>query len=184
LKLQFSPFIIARSSIPFNITTGIDNNLDGVINDRPGIASGPGPEGSGIQETPYGYLDPNPKPGEPIIGRNIAIGPDQVSINLRMSRTWGFGSTKVKGVVGGARAGGHGGGRRGGFGGGDVTEHHYNLTASISARNIFNHVNYNTPVDFMTSPSFLEPTAIAGGYGAELTPTNNRRLDLMLRFQF
>jgi hypothetical protein len=45
-------------------------------------------------------------------------------------------------------------------------------------------VNYNTPVGFMTSPSFLEPTAISGGYGAELTPTNNRRIDLMLRFQF
>jgi hypothetical protein len=182
LKLQFSPFVIARSSIPFNITTGIDNNLDGVINDRPGIASGPG---VGIVLTPYGYLNTNPQPGEPTIARNIGVGPDQVSVNLRLSRTWGFGTTKVKGVVGGARAGGYGGGRRGGgFGGGDVTEHRYNLTASISARNIFNHVNYNTPVGFMTSPTFLEPTAIAGGYGAELTPTNNRRLDLMLRFQF
>jgi hypothetical protein len=183
LKLQFSPFIIARSSIPFNITTGTDNNHDGVVNDRPGIASGPG---AGIVLTPYGYLNPNPQPGGPTIGRNIGIGPDQVSVNLRLSRTWGFGTTKIKGVVGGARSGGYGGGRRGGFGGGggDVTEHRYNLTASISARNIFNHVNYNTPVGFMTSPSFLEPTSIAGGYGAELTPTNNRRLDLMLRFQF
>ena len=192
LRLQFSPFLIARSGIPFDITTGSDNNLDGIVNDRPGIASGPGP---GIVATPYGYLNSNPVTGEAILPRNAGNGPTQLSLNLRMSRTWGFGTTKVSGVVGGARAssgGGGGGGRRGGFGGGGggfgggdtLTEHRYNLTFSVSARNIINHVNYGTPIGVMTSPSFLEPTGITGGFGAEQTPTNNRRLDLQLRFQF
>jgi hypothetical protein len=198
LRLQFSPFIIARSGIPFDITTGTDNNLDGIVNDRPGIASGPGP---GIISTPYGYLDPNVKPGEPIMARNVGSGPTQVSINLRASRTWGFGTTKVRGVVGGAGSGGFGGrggpggggggrgggggGFGGGFGGGDsLTEHRYNLTLSVSARNLFNHVNYDTPVGVLTSPSRFEPLGITGGFGAEQTPTNNRRLDLQLRFQF
>jgi hypothetical protein len=36
----------------------------------------------------------------------------------------------------------------------------------------------------MGSPFFLQPTAISGGYGAEATPTDNRRIDVQLRFQF
>jgi hypothetical protein len=187
LRLQFSPFIIARSGIPYTITTGSDNNGDGIVNDRPGIASGPGTD---IYSTPYGYLDAVPKPGETILPRNYATGPNQVSVNLRMSRTWGFGTTKVAGVVGGAGSGGYrggrGGGGRGGRGGGgdSLTEHRYNLTLSISARNLFNHVNYATPVGFLSSPNRFEPLGITGGYGAEQSPTNNRRLDLQLRFQF
>jgi hypothetical protein len=158
------------------------------VNDRPGIASGPG---DGIYLTPYGYLDANPKVGEAMLPRNYGTGPNQVSVNLRMSRTWGFGTTKVAGVVGGAGSGGYRGGRggggrggRGGGGGDSLTEHRYNLTLSISARNLFNHVNYATPVGFLSSPNRFEPLGIAGGYGAEQSPTNNRRLDLQLRFQF
>jgi hypothetical protein len=184
LRLQFSPFVTARSGAPFTITTGGDNNGDTIINDRPGLASGPG---EGIIATPYGYLDPNPKPGEPLLPRNFANGPGQVSVNLRASRTWAFGTTKFKGSVGGASARQDGGGRRfGGFGGdsGGGTEHRYNLTFSVSARNILNTVNYSTPAGAISSPFFLQSTAITGGYGAEQTPTNNRRLDLQLRFQF
>jgi len=32
--------------------------------------------------------------------------------------------------------------------------------------------------------SFLQSTAIADGFAAEQTPTNNRRIDIQLRFQF
>jgi hypothetical protein len=45
-------------------------------------------------------------------------------------------------------------------------------------------VNDGPPVGIMTSPSFLQSTGITGGFGAEQTPTNNRRLDIQLRFQF
>jgi hypothetical protein len=192
LRLSFSPFIIARSGTPYDITTGSDNNLDGIVNDRPGIATGPGP---GIVSTPYGYLDLNPKSGEAMLSRNAGTAPNNVSVNLRASRTWGFGTTKFAGVVGGARSGGGGGygggggrgGGGGGFGGGggdSLTEHRYNLTLSVSARNLFNHTNYSIPVGVLTSPSALQPLGISGGFGAEQTPTNNRRLDLQLRFQF
>jgi hypothetical protein len=58
------------------------------------------------------------------------------------------------------------------------------LTLSISARNMFNHVNYAPPVGIMGSPFFLQSTAISGGFAAEQTPTDNRRIDLQLRFQF
>ena len=65
-----------------------------------------------------------------------------------------------------------------------MTEHRYNVTLSVSARNLINHVNYMAPVGVMGSPFFLQSTGIAGGYGAEQTPTDNRRIDLQLRFQF
>jgi hypothetical protein len=120
-------------------------------------------------------------------------------VNLRLSRTWGFGTTKFAGSSGGAHANAGGGGRGGGGGfggfggggggrggpfGGTTTEHRYNLTLSVSARNMFNHVNYAPPVGIMGSPFFLQSTAISGGFAAEQTPTDNRRIDLQLRFQF
>jgi hypothetical protein len=179
-RVELSPFIIVRSGMPFNINTGADNNHDGVINDRPALASGPG---LNIISTPYGFLNTNPQPGDTILAHNAGNAPGQFSVNLRLSRTFGFGTTKVKGVVGGARAQGGGHGHWGG-GFSDLTEHRYNLTLSINARNLLNNVNYDTPVGILTSPLFLESTSIAGGYGAEQTPTNNRRIELMLRFRF
>ena len=192
-RVQLAPFITASSGVPFDITTGGDYLGNGILNARPSIASGPG---AGIIDTPFGYLNPNPQPGQPLLPRNYGTGPSQFSFNLRLSRTWGFGSTKFSGPSGGARAtgggGGRGGGGFGGFGGGGgprgggggTTEHRYNLTLSISARNLFNHVNYAPPVGVIGSPFFLQETNIAGGFAAEQTPTNNRRLDLQLRFQF
>jgi hypothetical protein len=197
---------VASSGVPFNITTGgsylYDGIADGILNARPAFASGPGSNPCSatvtfncIVSTPYGYLNPNPAPGATLIPRNLGIGPSQFSLNLRLSRTWGFGTTKFAGSSGGSRAntggggprggpiGGFGGGRGGPFGGG-TTEHRYNLTLSISARNILNHVNYATPVGFMGSSNFLQSTMIAGGFQAEQTPTDNRRIDVQLRFQF
>jgi hypothetical protein len=189
-KVQLAPFMTATSGLPFDITTGGDYLGNGVLNARPAIANGPGP---GIVATPYGYLNPNPLPGEALLPRNYGTGTAQFNFNLRLSRTWGFGTTEYSGPSGGARAGGGGGGL-GGFaglggggqrgGGGTTSEHRYNLTLSMSARNIINHVNDAPPVGVMGSPFFLQSTAIAGGYAAEQTPTNNRRIDIQMRFQF
>ncbi len=184
-RIQLSPFIVASSGLPFNITTGGDYLGDGIFNARPAIASGPG---AGIVQTPYGFLNPNPAAGQPLLPRNFGTGPSQYTVNVRLSRTWGFGPTKFEGSSGGARAGGFGG-RGGPFGGrrpfgNGMTEHRYNLTLSLSARNLLNHVNYMAPVGMMGSPFFLQSTSISGGYGAEATPTDNRRIDMQLRFQF
>jgi hypothetical protein len=62
--------------------------------------------------------------------------------------------------------------------------HRYNLTLSISARDLLNHVNYLPPVGVMGSPFFLQPTGIFGEYAAKQTPTDNRRVDVQLRLQF
>jgi hypothetical protein len=66
----------------------------------------------------------------------------------------------------------------------ETTEHRFNLTLSVNARNAINHENLNTPNGAMTSPYFLESTGISGGFGAEQTASNQRRIDLSLRFAF
>ncbi|MGH9582561.1 MAG: hypothetical protein ACRD4O_06465, partial [Bryobacteraceae bacterium] len=122
---------------------------------------------------------------------NEGTGPGFVVINLRLIKTWGFGSTKFQGPSGGARDGGHYHGH--GFGGFGVSGHHgfssesehrYNLTVSVNARNILNHTNLSTPIGVITSPKFLESNGITGGYSAENTSSENRRMDLQLRFTF
>jgi hypothetical protein len=187
--LRFSPFIVAHTGNPYNITTGTDLYLMGTTGAtaRPSLLSNP--PGSATSLLPY--LNPDPLVGAPEIERNFGTGPGFIGINLRVSKTFGFGTTKFAGTVGGARAGG-GGGRGGGgfgggargFGGGETTEHRYNLTVSINARNLINHENLSAPVGVMTSPYFMQSTGISGGYGAEATSSNQRRIELQLRFAF
>jgi hypothetical protein len=58
------------------------------------------------------------------------------------------------------------------------------VTLSIMARNALNHENLSAPVGVITSPYFLESTSIAGGFGPESVSSNQRRIDLQLRFTF
>ena len=201
-KMRISPFFVAHSGIPFNITTGTDLYLTGQVaaTARPSVANAATP---GIVATPYGLLNPIPSPDQLLIERNAGDGPGFVELNLRVSRTWGFGTTKFQGPSGGAtsRQGGGppgGGGGRGsggpmgggGFGGGrpprldSSTEHRYNLTLSVMARNVMNHANLNTPNGALTSLYFLQSTGITGGFGPEATASNQRRIDIQLRFSF
>ncbi|MDT5296018.1 MAG: hypothetical protein QOJ76_2898, partial [Acidobacteriota bacterium] len=100
LKLFLNPIIIARSGTPFNITTGTDNNRDGIFNDRPAFAdaqtpacpAGVNPLTCSFRHTPFGDFDLNPKPGQTIIPRNLGEGPGFFSVNLRVSRQIGFGT--------------------------------------------------------------------------------------------
>ena len=39
--IRVSPFVIVSSGRPFNITTGSDDNGDGIFNDRPAYRTGP-----------------------------------------------------------------------------------------------------------------------------------------------
>jgi len=185
--LRFSPFLVAHSGTPFNITTGTDLYLQGSGQPtaRPSVINA----GQLYYGVPLpGDYDPEPLVPAPgttdMIERNAGTGPGYIGLNLRVSKTWGFGTTKFQGQVGGARAGG--GGRYRGFGGpqGFGAERRYNLTLSVSARNIINHENLNTPNGSLTSPYFLESTGITGGFGAEATASNQRRISLQLRFAF
>lgn len=128
-KIRLAPFVNVRSSRPFNITTGRDNNLDTILNDRPSLAA---PATPGAIHTSFGTFNPNPRPGEPIIPRNFGVGPAYRSVDLTLTRTFGFGQPRVRSnwpelgrqeggrgpaVLSGPRGGGGFGGRPG-LGGG------------------------------------------------------------------
>jgi Carboxypeptidase regulatory-like domain len=95
-----------------------------------------------------------------------------------------------RGPGGGGPGGGFGGGPGGGPGGffrglgGGSTGQRYNLTISIQARNLLNHVNPGPINGIVTSPLFGESNNLAGGVGAFAQSGLNRRIDLQARFTF
>ncbi len=188
--LRFSPFVSVQSGTPFNITTGTDLYGDTLFNARPGIATNP--DKPGLIMTPYGLLDPNPTPGETLLPRNFGRGPGAVSFNARLSKTFGFGAMREGAGSGTGGGGGGHGGPGGPFGGGfggmfnsPTTPHRYNLTFSISARNLLNHNNPGPIIGNITSPLFGQANSAAIGWGGGFAENaNNRRLELQMRFTF
>ena len=93
-------------------------------------------------------------------------------MNLRLTKTFGFGP-KAKERPGGqgGPGGGGGGGHRGGplyGGGGPMTmssssDRRYNLTLGISVRNAFNNVNVASPGGVLGSRYFGVSNALQGG---------------------
>ena len=80
-----------------------------------------------------------------------------------------------------------GGGGPGGPGGmfGSSGSGKYNLTFSVSGRNIINHVNYAPPDGNLSSPLFGQSTSLAGGFGPYASgAAGNRKVELQLRFTF
>ena len=198
--IRFSPFLTAQSGAPFNITTGNDLYGDTLFNTRPGIVTNPQPGATYVRYDNL-LLDPNPiGTDEQILSRNFGRGPGAISFNARLSKTFGFGPMR-EGAGGGGGFGGPGGdgGRRGGplFGGGGggpggifggpSTPHRYNLTLSVSARNLLNHNNPGPIIGNITSPLFGEANSLAGGggwAGGFAETANNRRIELQARFSF
>jgi hypothetical protein len=81
---NFSPVVVWRSGLPFNITTGRDSNGDGLYLDRPSLAE---PGTPGAVQTAFGTFDLDPMPGTPRIGRNYGEGPNFFAVHLQASRT-------------------------------------------------------------------------------------------------
>ena len=102
-KLVFSPFVTASSGVPFNITTGVDSNLDRAATERPSFA-GANPNCSlpNIRCTAFGNFNLTPAPGEQIIPRNFGQGPSSFTVNLRITRSFGFGNVHKAGQSGDA----------------------------------------------------------------------------------
>ena len=95
-QITASPLIIAQSGNPYNLITGIDNNEDSVIDDRPAFASGVSPSNAScrtsgdfvVGQQSTGLIQGENYTQVPV---NFCTGPANVSINLRLSRTIGFG---------------------------------------------------------------------------------------------
>jgi hypothetical protein len=210
-NFRLSPFMVASSGAPFNLTTTNDLNNDSIFNDRPGLISTAtcpsvvAPTApSTTYCTPLGTFDASPKAGERIVPINYATAPSHAVVNLRLTRTFGFGpkvsrpsGNPTGGGPGGGGGGGGGGGSRGGgggprgplFGGGPGgmssggSDRRYSLTFGAYGRNIFNKVNFGNPSGILGSRFFDTPNGLAtnGPYG---NGAANRRIDLVMTFNF
>src|SRR5687768_17784091 len=144
-QVSLNPFIQATTGRPFNITTGQDTNGDRLFTERPSFApdgtdcSNPEPN---IVCTAFGNFNVRPAVSEALIPRNFGESPGFFSLNMRITKTWSFGTIKsssannaqqgqgtaagglgrgsgggvprVPGVGGGSGNPGGGGGQRGG----------------------------------------------------------------------
>ncbi|MBI4889795.1 MAG: TonB-dependent receptor [Acidobacteria bacterium] len=196
--IRLNPLFSANSGPPFDITAGRDFFGDTVFNDRPGIATNPSKPG--VVNTPYGLLDPAPVPGQPLLSRNAGRGPGQIMLNMRIGRTFTFGSSErhapvstnpggVSGPPGSAQPqqgqtaspfslGGAGGGS-------SANSRRYSLVVSMQIRNLTNHNNPGPIIGNITSPLFGQANQPAGSGNAIFSENaNNRRLELQTRFTF
>ena len=136
--ITLNPFVTVQSGRPFNITLGRDINGDTLNTERPALA----PAGADCSDTinfkctPFGNFKLTFAPGDVMIPRNFGEGPGSTTVNLRVSKTWSFGSEgrgananrqdrqgndgQQRGIMGGGIGrgpGGPGGGGPGGAGG-------------------------------------------------------------------
>jgi hypothetical protein len=195
-----SPILNVSSGNPYNLTTGQDNNADGVTDDRPEFNPAAGVVTPSFKNctNSANFISPTPST-TPIAGENytevpvnFCTGPNNVSFNLRLSRTFGFGPKTAAaasrgqnggqgggpggggpggfggggGGRGGGGGGGFGGGGRGGGGGGrsgSNTGRKYNLSLGAQILNVFNEVPYGAPVSTLSSAYFGKYTSLGGG---------------------
>jgi len=190
-----SPFIIAQSGTPYNLTTGLDPTGSSIYNQRPFFESGDSGScrlSADFSATQTGSLTPVPI--------NYCNGPANFTFNVRASRVFGFGEkTGSKAASaqnsgrnngpggggpggGGLRAGGPGG-ARGGFGPqGASSGHRYTFTLGAQAFNLFNVIPYGTPTSSLSSPRFGQYTTLAAGPFSSATAV--RRITLQATFNF
>ena len=196
-NFRLSPFMVLSSGSPFDITTRNDLNNDSIFNDRPGLVStATCPSSvtltptSNTYCTPLGTFNATPTAGEKLVPINYAIGPSHAVVNLRLTRTFGFGP-KSSGPTGTQGHGGPGGGGHGHgplFGGGPMgipsgSDRRYNLTFGVSARNVFNKVNFGNPSGILGSRFFDTSNGLASN-GPFSNGAANRRIDLIATFNF
>ncbi|HMD30956.1 MAG TPA: hypothetical protein VKG84_03525, partial [Candidatus Acidoferrales bacterium] len=147
---RLSPFVVVSTGQPYSITLSDDLIGSSQFNQRPAFASAASlPQN--VVVTQFGSFDTVPEPGEKLVPINSLVAPARFTMNIRVSKTWGFGSLNENagaagggggagGPRGGPGGGGGGGGRGGpgggfgGFGGGGSSNKRYNLTLSVYGR--------------------------------------------------
>ena len=196
--IRLSPFMVVSSGAPFNILSPYDLNGDSQFIDRPGLVSTTtcstvtNTPPSNIFCTPLGTFDASGATGK-LLPVNYATGPAHFAMNLRLTKTFGFGP-KAKGNQSqggpGGGPGGRGGGPRGDlFGGGGPmstssnSDRRYNLTLGVGARDVFNNVNVANPNAVLGSKLFDVSNALQGGPFSQGSSAN-RRIELQAIFAF
>ncbi|CAN5523332.1 hypothetical protein BH10ACI4_BH10ACI4_23370 [soil metagenome] len=197
-KLSASPFLIAQSGTPYNVTSGIDPLGSSIYNARPYFTNGSA--GSCRVSSDFSATQTGNLTAVPI---NYCTGPANVTFNMRIGRVFGFGPKTGAAAAGGdggpgpggpgggrggpggggPRGGGGGGGRGGpGMGGTGGSGHKYTLTLGAQAFNLFNMIPYGTPTSTLSSPRFGQFTTLATGPFSSATAV--RRITLQASFNF
>jgi hypothetical protein len=199
--ISASPFLVADSGEPFNITIGQDLSGNNQFNDRPASATSTSTD---TITTSYGTFDLNPAWNQQRIPYNYGNGPKQFSMNTRISKSFGIGprvgsgtQSSFGGPGGGPPAGGGpppGGGPGGGLGPGGLSgsngpprldqelPRRYTLSFAAMGRNVFNNVSLGQPVGVLESPLFGKSTALSGGFFSSAAA--NRSIDLQVTLSF
>ena len=133
-NLTVSFNVSGRSATPYNITTGRDDNVDGVFNDRPAGVSRNSARGSAVVD----------------VGGRIVV---RLGIRARAARA--AVAARRSTIVSG---GGGGGAMAPGFGGGP-SDRRFRVDFYASAQNLFNRTNYTSYGGVLGSPVFGQPTS-------------------------
>ncbi len=151
---QFSPILRLRSGQYFTVTTGLDNALNGVANQRPNqVLADP----YMVNKSADRWLNPNAFANPALgtygnLGRSNLVGPGSFQLDLSVTRTFPIGEGK-------------------------------NIQFRGEAFNVPNHVNLDIPVAALNSPAFGKiQNDISGNSG--LSPGNQRILQLALKIVF
>ena len=129
-KLALTGQFDTSSGLPYNVMTGIDNNGDGVFNDRPSVTT---QQGTGTYPTQFGLLNTTGVNGS--LGRNAGTMPALIHLDTSLSRVF--------------ELSGHG----------LSAERHQSLTLSVRAANLVNHTNVTAVGTVVGSPTFGQSLA-------------------------
>ena len=154
-KIQWSPFLIAASGNPYDLTIGTDLYGTTVANARPAFATNL--SRPSVVLTRFGAFDTDPLPGQTIVPRDYLTGTPMWNVNMRVARTFAIG--KKKNASGEARM---------------------KLNLNVDTNNVFNHLNQGGWVGNLSSPLFGQSTAI----NLFRDTSNNRRIQLGMLFSF
>jgi hypothetical protein len=205
---RFSPFMIASSGIPYNITLSQDVLGSSQFNYRPNFATASTPSQNVVTVPGLPAFNTVPSPGEEI-PVNYLTSAGRFTLNVRLSKTFGFGKAAEGPTGAGAGGPGGGGGRGGGGGGGrgpggpfgggggfggiaGGSNKRYNVTFSINARNLLNNVNSAVPSAVLFAPTATSPAEASPFFARPNTqalgPFNsnsaNRQIYLQASFSF
>jgi Carboxypeptidase regulatory-like domain/TonB dependent receptor len=129
-KLALTSQFDASSGNPYNVATGMDNNGDGVFNDRPSLTAQPG---TGTYQTPFGLLNITGINGT--LGRNAGTMPALIHLDTNLSRTFELHNHGL------------------------ATDRHQSVTLNARSANLLNHTNVTSVGNVVGSPTFTQPLA-------------------------
>jgi hypothetical protein len=129
-KLSLTSQFDASSGDPYDVLTGMDNNGDGVFNDRPSLTA---EQGTGTYQTPFGLLNTTGINGS--LGRNAGTMPSLVHLDTNLSRTFELPSHGLS------------------------SDKHQSVTLNARSANLLNHTNVTNVGNVVGSPTFTQSLA-------------------------